>query len=239
MKAGIIVLILLALIGGYIFFTTSAWLDVKYITLQGNGYKSLEELKTICPFYIGNNIFRVSLKEMENKIRKDKRIERVNVKRRLPDRLIIFAQKKEPIFLINLDYLYGFTFGKEIIPLDSFPGNYNFPIITGIDLDSFRFYERLNLPEAGQLIDFYQALYKIDRNFFNQISEVNLKEKTLSFSLLPYGIWVVLGQGEWEKKLQRLKAVLAQWELAEYIRKIDMSYANQAIVEKRVKEKII
>ena len=239
MKAGIVVLTLLGLIGGYIFFTTSPGFEVKHITVRGNGYQSLEEITKLCPLPAGTNIFKVSEREMENKIKKDKRIEMVMVEKKLPDRLIIYAQKKEPIFLINLDYLYGFTRGKEIIPLDDHPRNYNFPIITGVILDSFKFHERLGVPEAEEIIDFYQALFKVDKSFSNQISEIHLDGKTLSFCLLPYGIWVVMGKGEWERKLQRLQVVLNQSDSKEIIKRIDMSFANQAIVEKKVKEKTI
>lgn len=235
MKANFLVWTSLLFIGGYLFLTNSPLFELKSIVLKGDFYKDTNDLNKLFTFFMGENIFKIPLKDIEKMIKGDPKISEVKIEKRLPSELMVYVFRKKPVFLVNLDNIYGFTEKREIIPLFAKDESYRYPIITGLGLSSFNFYRQINTQKTNLSTDIYHAIKEVDSTFFSMISEINLRDlDNPVLYLFPYGVKVMLGTGDYPIKIKRLKSILALENLKD-VKTIDLRFKDQALV-KKVKE---
>ncbi|KPL04064.1 MAG: hypothetical protein AMJ90_02085 [candidate division Zixibacteria bacterium SM23_73_2] len=235
MKTGYLVWISFIFVGGFLFLTNSPWFGLKSVVLEGDWHNDKKEQEKFFSSYWGKNIFKIPLQDIEGKIREEPMVEKVRIERRLPSELVVHSFWKKPVFLVNLDRIYGLTESKEIIPISDGEQAYKYPIITGLGLSSFNFYQQMHTQKANLCKKIYQAVTEVDPHLFTNISEINLKdaENPVLF-LLPFGVRVILGTGDYFLKIKRLKSVLAVEDLKE-IKTIDLRFKDQALVKRKNK----
>lgn len=235
MKANFLVWLSLLFIGGYLFLTNSPLFELKSIVFEEDLYKDTAKLNKFFKIFMGENIFKIPLKKLEKMIRKDPKVKEVKIEKRLPSELKVYVFRKKPVFLVNLDNIYGFTEKREIIPLFAKNESYKYPIITRLGLSSFNFYRQINTQKANLSTEIYHAIKKVDSTFFSTVSEINLRDlDNPVLYLFPHGVKVMLGTGNYPIKIKRLKSVLALEDLKD-VKSIDLRFKNQALV-KKVKE---
>lgn len=230
----ITVLLVLFLTGIYLFLISCRWFDLREIEISGDTDLTLNEVIELTPVLLGTNVFRLDARKIENGIRKDLRLSHAKVIRKLPNKIKIELQKKRPIFLINLDQLYGLTRTKEIIPSEGQNQKLDLPILSGVSLGQINFYRETDIPEIRKAIDFYQTAVALDSTFLGKISELDLSHPdNLILYLLPSGLRVVMGAGDYGQRLARLIEVLKVEQDLERLSWIDLRFKNQAIVKSR------
>lgn len=230
----ILILPVLFFAGTCLFLTSALWFNLNEIVLSGDGNLSLNEVIKLSPIVLGTNIFRIDTGKIENDIKEDLTLSWVKVTRKLPDKIEIQLQRKKPIFLINLDRLYGLTRGKEIIPLKGSNGKLNLPILSGIYLNRINFYREVDTPEIQRAVDFYQAVLEADSTFLDKISELNLSsQENLVLYLLPSGLRVMMGKDHYKSRIARLMAILETEDDLERFSWVDLRFKNQGIVRNK------
>jgi len=232
-KAKILVWTSLFFIGGYLFLTNFPLFKVKSIVFKGDYSIEKDVQSRLLSSYVGKNIFGVFSKDIQRTIKKDPKVKEAKIEKRYPSQILIDVFKKKPVFLVNLDDIYGLTENKEIIPLFEKGQTYSYPIITGLRLSSFNFYRQMTDRRIDLATRIYQAIKEVDPALFANISEISLRDvKNPVLFLLPYGVRVILGTGNYLLKTKRLKSILAQEDLEE-IKTIDLRFKSQALVKKR------
>jgi cell division protein FtsQ len=235
-----LILIVLALSGMYIFISHSSRFCLTRIDIQGNHKASEKEILKMAGVGLGNNIFRIHLGKIEDRIREDRRIREVWVKRKLPDRLLIEVEEKKPVLWMNLpEGLCGLSGDQEIIPLEEEDLQCDFPIVSGLPSPSLPGkrsqavapYEKWPDTEAGLALDFCKTMLGEDSSFGEIISEISLHdENNLVLYLIPGAIRVDAGKGSFQKKLKRLKAILNYEEKAGQLTRIDLRFKDQVVL---------
>jgi len=211
------------------------WFNLDQIEISGDSDLTLNDVTQLSPVYLGTNIFRINTRKLENDIKKDLTLSEVRVKRELPDKLVIRLYRKKPILLINLDQLYGLTQGGEIIPLKEHNRGWDIPILSGVHLKSINFYRQVDVPSIHKGVDLYQAVQEMDSTFLDKISELDLSNPdNLILYLLPNGVKVMLGSGDYKRRIARLMAILKMEHDYQNLIWVDLRFQNQGVVKTKV-----
>jgi len=228
------VLLVLFFTGAYLFLIGCSWFNLKGIEISGDTGLTLEEVTKLSPVLLGTNIYALDAQRIQSDLSMDLRVSQVKVIREFPNRINIRLLRKKPIFLINLDQLYGLTKTKEIIPLEGLNQEVDLPILSGVSVNRIDFYRETDIPEIKKAIDFYQTILAVDSSFLGKISELDVSHPdNLILHLLPSGLRVVMGAGEYQPRLARLMEVLKMEPDLEKLSLIDLRFENQAVVKNR------
>lgn len=140
-KITIYAFIFLVILFIYIFISSSFW--TKNIAVNGNEKLNINQIKKLTSIGVGKNLFQYNLKDIEENIKSNPYIKYVEVKRKIPNQLIINIKENTEDFIINLDkkYLYIQNDGL-ILSEKSKIENKNIPIISGLKIKEYRLKEK-------------------------------------------------------------------------------------------------
>ncbi len=152
------------------------------------------------------NILALSVDGITRKIRTNPWIEDVSVVRELPNRLIIEIRERKPIALVKRDETLFFMDSGGCIFKKLEGENANLPVLTGCSENGSD--DRTLIKKSIELIDFLSA-----SNSFPQIrnvSEIHGDESSGFALFLDSGLCLQIGFGDYERKLKRLRPVMAE-----------------------------
>ena len=137
-KITIYAFIFLVILFIYIFISSS-FFELKNIAVNGNEKLNINQIKKLTSIGVGKNLFQYNLKDIEENIKSNPYIKYVEVKRKIPNQLIINIKENTEDFIINLDkkYLYIQNDGL-ILSEKSKIENKNIPIISGLKIKEYR-----------------------------------------------------------------------------------------------------
>jgi cell division protein FtsQ len=184
----------------------------------------------------GVNILELNLHRITKELQNVEWIERISIRRRLPDHVVVKVWEREPCALINLDCLYyldktGTAFKRTVSGDDL-----NYPIITGFSKEFFygrsdRSREAMNrVFELINILDTNKAPFGLD-----QVSEIHVGQEDCNITvLLSRGEFKIhFGSDGFEKKLQRLVLIhsdLVQKGRLNKVKFIDLDLGNRVRV---------
>lgn len=115
------------IIGGTIFFFLSPIFNIKNITVEGNKKISSDEIISLSHINIEQNMFQYRMKEVQEEIKQNAYIQKVDIRRKLPDTIEILVSERKATYMIqianayayidNQGYVLEITDKKEILPL--------------------------------------------------------------------------------------------------------------------------
>lgn len=115
------------IIGGTIYFFLSPIFNIKNITVEGNKKISSDEIVSLSSLNIERNMFQYKMNEVQEKIKQNAYIQKVNIRRKLPDTIEIVISERKATYMIqianayayidNQGYVLEITDKKETLPL--------------------------------------------------------------------------------------------------------------------------
>ena len=221
--------------------------DLDTITVLGNDLVAKEEIITISGLKRGSNIWLANLFESEGRLLVGKRFNSVVLNRKLPNKIVIHVNEKQPIALLQLDRLYGISQKAELIPMMPKNGLPDLPIIS---VDKAGFQRILNTINGGTptfeslrdaiLVspDIIRALY-LTRTIkqkspllYRELSEVHVlgDEETVVY-MVDGGLAIRFGTGQYLRKLEMLEQTIAKLKVDSIkTTLIDLRFKDQVIV---------
>lgn len=234
----------------YIFACNSSHFNVSEIKARGNDKVSSDEIMEKAKSCVGANIFSLDLKRIEKRLRQDKRIKEVVVKRRLPGCILVEVEEKLPVLWISLPPNYngsrsygfwGLSIDQEIIPLEKKDLHHDLPLVSGIEMgkpspgQAPQPYRKWSEVKAEKALEFYRTVTAIDPSSVKLLSEINLKDMSnMTVYLIP-GIRVMMGHGSFEKKWRRLRAILGKEDKIEELVSVDLRFDDQVVLSRSSK----
>ncbi len=94
-------IISIILIKGYIYITTTNLFELKKIDIKGNNYLSKKYILKYIGIKNGMNIFDINLLEIKNKLKKNKWIRDVSIRRVIPHKIEIDITERQPQFILK------------------------------------------------------------------------------------------------------------------------------------------
>ncbi len=239
--------VILIFSGAYIYACHSSHFRVSEIKVRGNKRISADEITEKLKACLDENIFRLDLDKVENGLKEDIRLKDVRLERRLPGRILVEVEEKAPLLWVNLSGpssdpknlgFYGLSIDQEIIPLNQKDLTNDLPIVSGIEIKkgepgSDRMpepYRRWANHKVEKALEFYKCVTRIDPTSSEILAEINLDDElNVTLHLLP-GIKVMMGQGDFERKWERVKTVLAGEEKARELACVDLRFNHQVVL---------
>ncbi len=243
--------VILIFSGAYIYACHSSHFRVTEIKVRGNNRVSTEEITEKLKACLNENIFRLDLDQVENKLKEDIRLKDLKAGRRLPGCILVEVEEKIPVLWVSLPVrptdsdhggFYGLSIDQEIIPLNQRDLTDDLPIVTGVEIMKGEPgsnpmpepYRRWPNPKAERALEFYECVTRIDPASSEILAEINLDDElNVTLHLLP-GIKVMMGHGDFERKWGRVKTVLAGEEKVRELACVDLRFNHQVVLARAV-----
>ncbi len=224
---GIILAAAISLIVGWALITP--YFTVKRVEFFG--LRDIGENEIALPFHYGDNLLLLSTGFVEQNILADPRIERVKVRKRLPDGIEIFVVEKTPSYLLNCGEIWGLTKNGDAIPITDPRKISNLPLITTTQIYQPIPYKKVNEPSVLRALKFANKISDENPSFLDKVSEIISRENgEYSLFLVQNGIEVALSDKS-ENPLEKLNVIMNGLGTEEKdVVQIDLRFPDQGIV---------
>jgi cell division protein FtsQ len=205
------ILLLLLLAFTAAFLMTSTLFNTKTINVTGNNRVSQQEIIRISGLNYQQNIFRINTKETMKNIFQSPYVEKIKIRRGLPNIINIDIIEREPIVLVPYvgSYLYVDSQGI-VVEINASIEGMKLPVIKGLKFNTFKLGEEIKVENKLQLTSVIKLINEIKKAGLNQeISEINAEDiLNLKFTTKS-GIKVNLGDdSNINTKIPLAKAIL-------------------------------
>ncbi len=104
LSLGILVLVSAALIHGYRYATSSEYLALKEIEIQGNQRLTYAEILSLMQVDTGINMLKLNISQMQKKLAESPWVKQARVRRDFPDQLHVDIREKQAYFWVQNDH---------------------------------------------------------------------------------------------------------------------------------------
>lgn len=209
----------------YDYIMQTGHFHVRDVFVEGNQRLTYDDIKTLAGLSAGTHLLHADLASMQNRLEAHPWVSRVNIRKELPDRLIIQMTEHKPVaFLESSDGLMLVNdLGEPFTPLQA-GEMYDLPIVTGFDDETWLVPARAtaarsDVRTAVNLTRLYRSMGLATRW---PIAELRVEaDRRMTLVVSPHGTEAVLGRGPYRSKLYRLEWVLEnlhqQNKVADYV----------------------
>lgn len=219
----------LVLVFACIAFMHSSYFAVTDVKIEGIKYLTERQVLELCEIEKGTNIFSLNYKNLTKRLRTNCWVEEVEIKRRLPGKVIIRIKEREPLAtliiaqkFINVDK-QGVALSNDVFCQD------NLPLITGVS------YQGKVIPgrqiTGNNLKQVLNSCSLLGEGILSKISEINLQQKDNLLIYMIDGLEIRLGgYVDLEKKMKILIPLLQDSQMKNSaIEYVDMRFDRPVI----------
>lgn len=167
------------LIGGGIYFLLSPYFNVTQINVLGNERITKEEIISISEIQLNENTFKIQGSKVQQNIKQNAYIEKVSVKRKLPNEIEITVQERKPTFMLSFANAYIYLNNQGYM-LEVSKTELKVPIITGFltKEEDLHVGNRLCSEDLQRMGQALQIMKSAESNGIeNLITKINIEDK--------------------------------------------------------------
>ena len=213
----LLLFIALAVVGSLVCrsLSSSDFFLISETRINGCRMTTKRQILDLAGIDVHSNLLALDVEEIKRRLESHEWVERVEIRRYLPNRLQITVRERIPVALVNLPEGLYYLDRKAVCFAPALPPeDMDFPVISvdDISLDDCRAGESGEKREAlGRALDFIRLAGRGNAALPRQnISEVHLdRNGDLILFLMDYPVPIYLGQGEMRTKYNRLVKVLS------------------------------
>ncbi len=134
-----------------IFFLSSDFFQIKFLTVNGNNNVEREEIIKLSSIYYGENIFRVNKRNSMKSIFQNPYIKMIKIKRVIPNRIVIDVIERE--IMAYVPYVGSYLNVDEegmILEINPAIKHSDLPVIKGLKFETFKVGEILSIENKEQ-----------------------------------------------------------------------------------------
>lgn len=219
----------------YTALTMHPYLEIKSIEVRGGKRLSAEEVVIVSGINSGDNIITVDIASSTKNIVSNSFIKKAEVKRILPDKVIIEIEEHVPVAFImtsgrsqSTSGLYVMGSDGEMFKKFSVTDNLDLPVVTGLEKVS---------DEDGQLktmaLDFIRTATEVDGLAVEEISELHVDSVYgLTVYTTSSSVKLLVGSGDYDKKITNFKTFLDSREFGlRGVKSVDLDNDRGIIVD--------
>ena len=153
------------------FMFSSNFCRIGEIVIQGNDYLSEEEILYRSKVKLGENIFKLDLKESKNSLMQEPWVKEAEIKRVIPNKIIISVKERKVAAFVCVGDEY-FTSSKEGIVLskiDKTEEGFDLPLILGLEISEIKIGEIIDKPEFKTALESINSAEVILPKKFSQV----------------------------------------------------------------------
>ncbi|MCL2860362.1 MAG: FtsQ-type POTRA domain-containing protein [Oscillospiraceae bacterium] len=200
----------LLILGAIIVLMLSPIFNVKEIVVSNNSKVSTEEIINLSGLTINENIFKFLKLNVINKIEENPYIEQVQIKRQLPDKILISVVERTPTYMLAINQTYAYINNQGyILELSSEP--LQLPAISGYQTEesAIKPGARLCLEDLNTLENIIQITnIARDNDILDQITGFIIADDKLTLTLQNEKVAYIREMTNINIKIVNLKAIL-------------------------------
>lgn len=195
------------------YVTESPRFAVVKVDVEGNGFRTSQQLIEAAGVVMGQNVFAFDLDEARARVLRDPWIREATLSRRLPGSLTLRVAEREAVALVALGELYLSTREGEIFKRLE-PGDpSDFPVITGIDADAVAEDRDGVAQSIRRALDLAGDYEQLPLGQKQKLQEIHLaKDGATTLIVGKAGLQLALGDPPFRKKLDQAARVVAELE---------------------------
>ncbi|TKJ41492.1 hypothetical protein CEE37_02715 [candidate division LCP-89 bacterium B3_LCP] len=147
------------------------------VCFTGNEHIEETDLLSLLPEVIGINLFSLDLNIIKHAVLQHPWVLEASVHRRLPDRLLIRVEEKQPVALVKLKTLQAISASGDLLPLDKWHGAIDLPLIQAAKFQNSLKDDKINNRRLMDITRSVAALKKRIPDLWLLISEITLDRK--------------------------------------------------------------
>jgi len=234
--AGLVLAGMLAVAGstlGVHWLLTAPRFAVARIDVEGAARVSADRVRSAAAIAPGTNLWRLEPSVVAARVAAMPEIQRAEIIRRFPNRLVILVEERRPFTLVHAGRLHWLD--EEGRVLDEVPQAVvpTVPVVSGLsdaELGSMRVDPS---PRTRDAVGLIRTLLRSGSALAAEISEIDVSRNDGPVLYTVDGVEVRLGTEEWEERLARLERILRQvGRDGETVRAIDFRFRDQVVLTK-------
>lgn len=208
------VILIILLIGAILFFLSTPLFNISKISIVNNSKISSDTIEELSGLQIGDNIYRLSKKQMEQNIKQNPYIENVEIKRKLPSEIEILVKERQATYVLEIGN--GFmSINNQGYMLELEETAEGLPIITGFSskVENIIEGQRLNEEDLSRLETVLKIMDSINVNGITEkVTRIDISNKqNYSLTFEEEAKVVYLGDAsDISTRILYLKAILGQ-----------------------------
>jgi len=137
---------------GWNFFTfifSSSFCNIEEVIIKGNDCLSKDEIFYKSGIQLGENIFKLDLKKSIDSLIQEPRIKEVEIKRIIPNKIIIFLTERKAAAIVHIEeeYFSSTKGGIVLSKIDRPEERFGLPLILGLEINELKIGEIIGKPE--------------------------------------------------------------------------------------------
>lgn len=170
------------IIGGTIYAMLSPIFNISEITVVGNRKISSDTIISLSNLSINQNIFKFSTSSTIQMIKENSYIDKVEIKRNLPNKVEIKVYEREPTFMLIYGNAYVYINNQGYF-LETTNKKENYPIIDGYKtpMEQIQDGKRLSDEDLERLEDvlkIIESAKSVENNLKDKITKINISDKS-------------------------------------------------------------
>jgi len=207
------------------------YFSVQQIKVKGAEKIQGSQLLKIAGLRRGMSIWKTDLRSIEESLKSLSWVKRAVIRREFPDRVVIDLEERKAKAIIVLGKLYYVDSGGYVFKGVEKGERVDFPLITGLgkaDLVS-------NVTSTRRKIQRVLRLLDLTRSDSLALSEIHFRpDGTLVLYPVGFHVPLIMGWGDWQRKLQHLGRILAMWKGKEdRLFSLDLSFDDLIVARRR------
>jgi cell division protein FtsQ len=215
----------------YNYATTSERFAIESVELVGLSRVAEEDVRRLVADLAGTNILLAPLDACVARLEAHPRIERVTVRRVLPNQVSCTISEREPVALVFTDRYFEIDAAGMVMPGDAYTALLDLPTITGVPAAEVRAGEVCQNDMVTGALEALNVCRSWGGEFADEIAELRATSSGLSIRSLREDCVLLVGDADFEKRLRKfflLRDELARRESPD--RLIDLRFDNQVVL---------
>jgi len=209
----------------------SGYFNVTEVRVEYASRVNAEEIVDLSDIQYGASIFSLDLGMIGRKIEENPWIAEAEVLRVFPSEVLIRVTEREPVAIINLDYLYYIDKQGEVFKVLSGGDKLDYPVVTGITRDEV--VDASGIPLSLRcVLGMLGELKRSEIFTLDDVSEIHSDPNDgITLYTMERGVPVHFGKGALRAKLDNLEQIYAELEQRLHgLKYIDLNVEDRVIV---------
>jgi cell division protein FtsQ len=214
--------------------SSSSFMKLKNIVIHGTEQVNDSTMLKSAGITAGMTLTNINPEVLRNAFLKNPWVEKVEVKKWFPGKLIVSVVERKPIVLVNLGSVYQMDRAGVLLPLPT--GDFlDAPVVCGLadTVDQNRV-RRITAKSLSRFTAFWDALERMNPAWQRQIAQIDLtKSAAIRITLAAHSTIIEIGTDDLNTKIDQVTKLLQvmKREGDRQPRLINLSYENMAFVQ--------
>jgi cell division protein FtsQ len=210
---------------------TSPRFTVAHVDVEGASRVDVERVRGVAAIPADTNVWRLDPATVAARVAALPEIQRAEVIRRLPNRIVIVVDERRPFTLVHAGRLHWLDEEGRLLEEAPQAVAPSVPVVSGLSEAELTSMNTQPSPRVRDAIALIRTLLRSGSALAAEISEIDVSRNDGPVLYTADAVEVRLGMEEWEERLARLERILRQvGRDPDPVRSIDLRFRDQVVL---------